>query len=42
MLQSYTLLMKDAIELNIQTAKHAHATVLQEMDRDRGPTVAEW
>ena len=35
MLQFYTLMMKDAIELNIQTAKHAHATVLQEIDRGR-------
>ena len=35
MLQYYTLLMQDAIELNIQTAKRAHAAVLQEIERGR-------
>ena len=35
MLQYYTLLLQDAVELNIQTAKHAHATVLQEIERGR-------
>ena len=34
-LQYYTLLMQDAIELNIQTAKRAHAAVLQEIGRGR-------
>ena len=38
MLQYYTLLMQDAIELNIQTAKRAHAAVLQEIERGR----ADW
>ena len=38
MLQYYTLLMQDAIELNIQTAKHAHTAVLQEIGRGR----ADW
>ena len=32
-LQNYTLLMQDAIELNIQTSKRAHAAVLQEIER---------
>ena len=38
MLQYYALLMQDAIELNIQTAKRAHAAVLQEIERGR----ADW
>ena len=38
MLLYYTLLMQDAIELNIQTAKRAHAAVLQEIERGR----ADW
>ena len=38
MLQYYTLLMQDAVELNIQTAKRAHAAVLQEIERGR----ADW
>ena len=35
MLRYYTLLMPDAVELNIQTAKRAHAAVLQEIERGR-------
>ena len=38
MLQYYTLLMQDTIELNIQTAKRAHAAVLQEIEGGR----ADW
>ena len=38
LLQYHTLLMKDAIELNIQTVKCAHAAVLQEIERGR----ADW
>ena len=34
-LQYYTPLMQDAIKLNIQTAKRAHAAVLQEIERGR-------
>ena len=31
--QNYSLLMQDAIEVNIQTSKRAHAAVLQEIER---------